>query len=304
MSSKEECEALAKYAQALFSDTEPFQLPELLPLPENWFYPEQWVASLRTLKSHKAVPKHAASIECWKQEAENLAPTLYQIAVNTLCASKPYVPEIWVRVQIAWLPKPGKAPVSPSALRTIGLMGADTKAMLIILKQQANPWIQSALAACPQYAYRQLTSTNDPLLRASLHCSRVRQSLAGYVDDRTAKILKQSTQELLGGIMLGLDLSKAFDSLTYGEILTSLRDTGMPEELCRVLLHVHAKTTLIIEHGGQSRGDQDAEGSKTRLQHCSNDLRVLDNSVMQGHRCATSAPGQGHMDPGSHVHFR
>ena len=53
--------------------------------------------------------------------------------------------------------------------------------------------------------------------------------------------------------MLGIDLSKAFDCLQYGEMLRSLRDTGMPETLCRVLLHIHMRTTLLIEHCGHSR---------------------------------------------------
>ena len=145
-------------------------------------------------------------------------------------------------------------------LRTLGLMGPDTKALLWILKQQAQPWIQEALKSCPQYAYRQLSSTSDPLLRARLHCSTVQRNLAGYLEDHTAKIIGQADRELPGGIMLGLDLSKAFDALSYGEMLASLRDTGMPEPLCRVLLHIHVKATLLIVHGEHTREIQMLRG--------------------------------------------
>ena len=266
----------------------PIVAPPLLSLPEEWFSPDAWALALRSLSSHKAVPKDSASVLCWKNETTILAPALHQIAVRTLCAGNPYIPDAWVRVQLAWLPKPGRAPTSPHLLRTIGLMGPDTKAMLQIIKWQANPWIQAALASCPQYAYRQLSSTYDPLMRASLHCSSVRKTLGEYVDDHTAKVLGQSDQELLGGIMLGIDLSKAFDCLQYGEVLQSLRATGMPENLCRFLLHIHVRTTLVIEHCGHSRTVQMFLRASSGMWYSASGLRMLDNQVMQGHRCTAS----------------
>ena len=252
MSNEAECDALAAYAKTLFDDKD-FTPPELLPLPMEWFTSESWQAALGKLNVHKAVPKFSASVQCWKQHAHVLAPTLQRIAHSALCDGKPYVPDFWTRVQLAWLPKPGRAPTSPAQLRSIGLMSPDTKAFLQILKQQASPWVQKALAGVPQYAYRQLSSTTDPILRATHHCTTVRRNLAGYVEDHTAKILNHSDKELLGGLMLSIDLSKAFDYLSYGEMFESLQNTGMPEALSRVLIHIHIQTTLHVEHGGHGR---------------------------------------------------
>ena len=252
MNNAAECDALAAYAKALFDDV-PFEPPELLPLPSEWFTSEAWQQSLKQLNSHKAVPKFSASVQCWKTYATELTPTLQKIAHDTVCSAQPYIPDFWTRVQLAWLPKPGKAPSSPAQLRSIGLMGPDTKAFLMILKRQANPWVQQALATVPQYAYRQLASTMDPILRSTKHCTTVRRILANYVEDHTAKILNRTDQELLGGLMVGIDLSKAFDYLGYAEMYKARQDTGMPEHLSRILLHVHIRTTLHVEHGGFSR---------------------------------------------------
>eukprot|EP00439_Symbiodinium_sp_Y106_P077393 s432_g16.t1 len=252
MSGAEECQELAKYATELFSDV-CFDAPEVLCLPESWFAPHKWVEALKSLSGRKAVPKFSASVEAWKDHAEMLAPTLAQIAKCTVCAGQPYVPEHWMRVQLAWMPKPGRAPTSPDLLRSIGLMSPDTKAFLVLLKRQADPWVQKALAKYPQYAYRQRASTVDPLLRATHHCATVRQQLAGYVDDQTSRLLHHQSRELLGGIMIGIDLSKAFDLLRYEEMLQALRDTGMPEELCRILVHVHIHTILTVEHAGSTQ---------------------------------------------------
>ena len=132
-----------------------------------------------------------------------------------------------------------------------GLMGADSKAFLSVIKLHVNPVIQRALCDIPQYAYRQRASTCDALLRASLHCAAVRQQLAGYVEDHTARVLGVPERELLGGMMVSLDLSKAFDKLRYEEMYISLVDAGVPDELSRLLLHIHSRTIIRIEHGGK-----------------------------------------------------
>ena len=102
----------------------------------------------------------------------------------------------------------------------------------------------------PQYAYRQMASTCDPLLRGSRHCMKVHTALSGVLDDHTARILQANRVQLLGGMMVSLDLSKAFDKLRFSEMYESLRETGMPEELSRLLLHIHASTALRIVHNG------------------------------------------------------
>ncbi|CAE7208391.1 unnamed protein product [Symbiodinium sp. CCMP2456] len=119
MSNEEECAALAAYARKLFSDAE-FAQPDLLSLPKEWFTQEAWKMALRKLQTHKAVPKFSASVYNWKLRAEQLALTLQQIAMCTICSAQPYVPDLWMRVQLAWLPKPNRAPTSPSQLRSIG----------------------------------------------------------------------------------------------------------------------------------------------------------------------------------------
>ncbi|OLP94306.1 LINE-1 retrotransposable element ORF2 protein [Symbiodinium microadriaticum] len=132
-------------------------------------------------------------------------------------------------------------------------MGGDTKAWLYILKKHANPFVQEALQDVPQYAYRAQASTADPLLRASQHCQQVRKMLDGCLDDRTSRLLQQKQPLLLGGMMVSLDLSKAFDSLTHEEMYLALTDTGMPSNLANVLVHIHIETQLHIVHKGHQQ---------------------------------------------------
>ena len=251
-SPEQECQQLTSYVRSLFSGTR-FELPQQEPLPLEWFIPSEWEWAFKQLQNHKAVPKGQASIQTWKLHSSEVAPVLQQVARNTVCSSTPCIPVEWSQVQLAWLPKPGKSTADPANLRTIGLMGGDTKAWLYILKKHANPFVQEALQDVPQYAYRAQASTADPLLRASQHCQQVRKMLDGCLDDRTSRLLQQKQPLLLGGMMVSLDLSKAFDSLTHEEMYLALTDTGMPSNLANVLVHIHIETQLHIVHKGHQQ---------------------------------------------------
>ena len=247
----EECAVLAKYARKLFAGRV-FALPPLQPLPIEWFTPEAWRVSLGKLASRKAVLDDCASIDGWKQFSAEASTFLHEVSKVTISHPDPSLPPDWSKVQIAWLPKPSKSTASPENLRTIGLMGADTKAFIQILKQHAGSYVQRALQAVPQYAYRQQASTLDALLRASGHCRSVRSELAKQVDDVTARVLQQPMRELVGGLMISLDLSKAFDCLSYDEMYCSMQEIHIPEPLIRAIMHLHCNTMLTISHKGQS----------------------------------------------------
>ena len=251
MSPSEEADALLQYAVQLFKGTT--WIPPLLPLNPNWFRAADWQRAFKKLSNHKAVPDSAGSVEGWKAVAPQVASALETIAIHTVAHEAPTLPQEWARTQLAWLPKPGQATSSPSCLRTIGLLGPDSKAFLYILKEHANPFVQKALASVPQFAYRQHASTTDALLRASEHCARVRLTLANQVDDVTARVLQTAPKDLVGGLMASIDLSKAFDKLSHEEIMLCLRETNIPEELARMILHVHVRTEVTIRHKGHTR---------------------------------------------------
>ena len=139
------------------------------------------------------------------------------VAVGALCCSSPWVPGEWSEVQLAWLAKAGKTPSCLQNLRSIGLMPADTKAFLLVLRQAASEHIERTLQHFPQYAYRRGASAADALLRAAGHCFGVRMLLKQRRKDHTAKLPGDASVPLVGGLMCGLDLSKAFDALPHSE---------------------------------------------------------------------------------------
>ncbi|OLP99309.1 LINE-1 retrotransposable element ORF2 protein [Symbiodinium microadriaticum] len=54
-----------------------------------------------------------------------------------------------------------------------------------------------------------------------------------------------------GGIMLSLDLSRAFDELPRAVLLRTLEYAGTPPELCAIIISVHEACKYTVHHGGQ-----------------------------------------------------
>ena len=183
----QEGEMLSQYATELFSGP-PIELPPLLPVPGHLLDQQAWQWALYKLKKGKAVPNGMAQILTWQVWSSTASARLAEISQATLCSESPYVPELWMRVQLAWLPKPHKAPCTPSSLRSVGLMVADTKALMVLLKEYASPHVMQSLEDTPQFAYRQGVSTVDAILRAGSHCHSVRKTLDSVSTSQTAKL--------------------------------------------------------------------------------------------------------------------
>ena len=252
MSPAEECQALAKHATNLFSGKE-FECPDLLPLPARLFTAESWAWALSQLKSGKAVPRHEPAVQAWKDNRDAMAAALATVSQQALCCDKPSLPQEWCTVQLAWLPKPSKSPTCPANLRSIGLLPADSKGFLLILRRAIHPFVQQALIDTPQYAYRPQAGTMDALLRSSLHCAEVRGLLAQHQSDHMSKVLNEPRVGLAGGFMCSLDLAKAFDSVPHHELYASLCEAGVPTHLAVAIMQVHCRTVCVIDHGGHRR---------------------------------------------------
>ena len=153
MTKLQEGDRLREYASKLFhaADTD---LPPMLPAPADIVSKQRWEWAILQVKKGKAVPAGSAQICTWQARSSEYAASLEAICVDAICASRPYIPSFWTRVQLAWLPKPGKTPSCPEHLRSIGLMEVDTKAFMVLLKAEAHPYVMAVLEHTPQFAYR------------------------------------------------------------------------------------------------------------------------------------------------------
>ena len=92
------------------------------------------------------------------------------------------------------------------------------------------------------------------------HCHSVRKDLEGSSTSHLSKLLGAEIPELVGGLALSLDLSKAFDNLQISEMCEAMAHAGMPEYLARLILRVHRQSACDIVHGAYSASVQMKRG--------------------------------------------
>ena len=122
-------------------------IPELARMPEDIFSARNRETALREVKPRKAVPEGEAQMEAWKLDVSENARSLSELSIRFLCSDNPWIPTLWCRIQIAWLPKPKKTPCCPSHLRTVGLMSGDSKSFMVLLKNAAGSQSCAAVLA-------------------------------------------------------------------------------------------------------------------------------------------------------------
>ena len=238
MNGESECKALVQYATKLFSASAEPRM-QLLPLEEDIFALPRWRRAMARLKPEKAAPNMTPPFRNWKQHSEKILPQLQKLATHHLCCDHPEIPTEWTEVRLAWLAKPTKCPSSPANVRTV--MSGDTKLFNMVLKEAVQEYVTPGLIDIPQFAYRKLSSTVDALLRGSLHCSKVGAMLGEVNTDVTTRL----TTDQLGGVMISLDLAKAFDCLPFREMYDSLRCID-------VVVGSHRQSICIVRHAGHS----------------------------------------------------
>ncbi|CAE7356962.1 unnamed protein product, partial [Symbiodinium sp. KB8] len=253
-------------------------MPQLsLSLDPGILSPEIWVSALGSLRAGKAVPAGQPSVQQWRDCSYLVADRLSHIARDALCCSDSKVPTEWSTVQLARLAKAGKTPSRPQNLKSIGLMSADSKAFLNVLRSAIAPYVEAVMHDQPQYAYRKGASTSDALMRAAGHCSTVRMLLQRHHNDQTSKLLGDASIPCAGGLMCGLDLQKAFDALPHSELYAAMIDAGVPDSLAATITQAHVQTRCVVRHGGEEREEFHAAVRELRL--LIEALRSLEMSV-------------------------
>ena len=104
----------------------------------------------------------------------------------------------------------------------------------------------------PLFAYLQGRSAHDAIRRVISHCSETKQ-LQFMLQHRIHQCAAGSTNRLTGGLIISLDLSKAFDTVPRHQLFQSLRKLELDPQLLSCLWHAYKTTENECEHRGCHR---------------------------------------------------
>lgn len=201
---------------------------------------------LQQLPLAKALDPQYAPAPLWRWAAEPISTHLEEFF--QACGQDGNLPACWSSGHLCFLPKTKSRTQRPQDLRPIALLEPCGKVLMGCLSDKIHEQLWPTLRGLPQFAYVPGRGCDDALHRVSSHCREVR----GIVDTFKYLVHQQSTGtlpgELGGGLLLSLDLSKAFDAVNRSQLFQGMVDLGVDINLIRFLQSVYHKTSFHFEH--------------------------------------------------------
>ena len=246
LSEQAEAELMHKYAKSVFCKS-----GGLLQVEQ----PQMLEVTAATVMKHthsipigKAVPRNAAPVAAWRSMNEHAAEAVAnKLAADTGRASlnthlkDPYV---------SWLPKPNKTPSKPENLRPIGVLSVPAKILAGVVREEVSSTVQNKAQNSPQFAYLKRRGTREAILHAVKHIEEAKALAELGQRRRRLHVKHERGQQILGSLILSLDLSKAFDSVNRAGLMQALEDLGVEESTRSHVRQLHENTTYYMTVSG------------------------------------------------------
>ena len=178
------------------------------------FTPEQTAQAIRGSKASKAFGPDNLTMIHLKHYGP--AATAYLTALFNLSLKTSTIPDIWKQSVIVPLLKPGKDPEAGKSYRPVSLLSPAIKVLERLLLPTHNTHLQPADT---QHGFRPKHSTVT-----ALH--QLNHAIAKGVNR------KRPPQRTM---VVALDLSKAFDSVSHNKLITDLLGSSLPGSVTRWL---------------------------------------------------------------------
>ena len=199
----------------------------------------------------KALTPESAPAPYWQCAADPIADQL--TSYLTSCGEQGTFPDSWSKGTLFFIPKNAKRRLQPKELRPITLLEPCNKVCMGMLAQRIQCEAGNYLNTLPQFAYTRMRGGDDALHRIVLHCNHVRQLCDSQKYIRHCLAQGGTHRAVCGGVLLSLDLSKAFDNVNRIKLLTCLHQLQISDDLISFLQTVYSRTYYQFEHKGESR---------------------------------------------------
>ena len=211
---QEELNALRAHFEAIFrASTSEIPTLQAVTMP---FTQADLEHELRATKIDKAVAPGTLPPLIIKHFAPQLASWLYRYLEITWQHHQPSIPSEWKDAVLILLAK--RTVTNPTDLRPIALTCGLGKAVLGALVKAASSHMVVHLIQYPLFAYTERRGVFEALCYVFDHCHQVRTECTMANPSHWQKQAGHTKPKLVGGLMLSLDLSQAFDRLPRSKL--------------------------------------------------------------------------------------
>eukprot|EP00439_Symbiodinium_sp_Y106_P083552 s1536_g23.t1 len=118
----------------------------------------------------------------------------------------------------------------------------------ISMEVRLTSQVAALLHAAPQFAYVEGKSIDSAIMRVIRHCRETRARLQAGALGVHARAAGEVCSSCYGSVVIGIDLSRAFDNLTRDVLQRSLQHAGVDPSLQRILLEIHCQCSYELQH--------------------------------------------------------
>ena len=221
-------------------------------IPFHWpFSEDDLLKGFLQLPLMKSLAPSFAPAPVWRMGAWAVVQFLQPLLHRWSASGR--LPREWSDAFLTLLPKPGGVGGDPASLRPISLLEPSGKVILGLVAKcllQESWWL---LQMVPQYAYLPRRGCSDAIGRLMTHLREVRTRFTElqYPVHRAASGAQQP--ELYGGLILSLDLSKAFDQVDRARLFQGLSEMQVSSDLIALLRNIYHSTGFDFVHKGEFR---------------------------------------------------
>ena len=163
------------------------------------------------------------------------------------------LPGVWSQGFLCFLPKAAKKNHHPRDLRPIALLEPSGKTVMGMASKHLHEQLWPTLQGLPQFAYLPGRGADEALSRIATFCRAVRTKIEMHHYPVHQQAYGLHPGELGGGLLLSLDLSKAFDTVCRKRLFAGLRRFGVHDSLLGLLQSIYNSTSFAFEHKGCQR---------------------------------------------------
>ena len=247
---EEAADELLSWFMAMYSDNSTDSYKPLDTALRWPFTETEIMRSFRNLSVHKAVSPHYAPAPFWKTLFRLFTLKLHELGEH--CQTQGRTPLEWGCSTVIFLTKPSKKADHPSRLRPISLLEPCGKIIMNILGTRMRDQVIDRLVQYPIYAYVPCRGTNDAIRRLIQHCNNIQHHMF-MLQHRIHQQAENTEATLCGGLILSLDLSRAFDEVPRSKLYNALFRLGIDATLIQFLQQIYSHTKFEFEFQGEYR---------------------------------------------------
>ena len=248
MSPEQAADALQAWFCQLYHSDEPPNPARAFEWP---FTCTELAHGLAELPLSKALDPRFAPSPFWRCVATSAAELL-----DPLCNQRSQsnnLPGVWSQGFLCFLPKAAKKNHHPRDLRPIALLEPSGKTVMGMVSKHLHEQLWPTLQGLPQFAYLPGRGAEEALSRIATFCRAVRHKIETHHYPVHQQAFGLHPGELGGGLLLSLDLSKAFDTVCRKRLFAGLQQLGVHDSLLNLLQSIYNSTSFAFEHKGCQR---------------------------------------------------